>query len=104
MNNKYPPSYFESQCWYKNTYLVSQTNYICESNSVYNSGCHFTCIAMMFGITPAYLSSLLSVCNYFTIDGNGLMWDQNRPFCKIMRSLFLSIKIRKGGKKLQYLN
>lgn len=80
MNNKYPPSYFESQCWYKNTYLVSQTNYICESNSVYNAGCHFTCIAMMFGVTPAYLSSLLSDRKYFTTDDSDLMWDQNRPF------------------------
>lgn len=79
MYEKYPKSYFESQCWYENTFLVNQTNYICESNSIYNSGCHFTCLSMMLGVNPAHLSSLLGSEGYFSIDDKGLMWDNNHP-------------------------
>ncbi|MCE4937454.1 hypothetical protein [Aliivibrio fischeri] len=82
MKNWYPTYYYESQCWYRMSFLVNQTNYICESNSIYQSGCHFSCMAMILGVNPAYLANLLAVKGYFSIDCTGLMWDQNKPSIK----------------------
>jgi len=90
---------YESQCWYRNTFLVNKPSEISFGttqdntgwNNVYDGGCHFVCLAMIIGINPAYLASVLGEnTNYFTADKsidslhlNGiegsLVWDQNKP-------------------------
>jgi hypothetical protein len=88
-----------AQTWYRNTFLVSRPDQIAqvikgkrEWNNVYDSGCNFTCLAMIIGIDPARLSSELSGKKlYFDnddedyqaerLDGKReyLVWDQNAP-------------------------
>lgn len=86
-----------AQTWYKNTFLVRRPNQIAqvidhdhEWNNIYDSGCNFSCLAMMVGIDPARLASELSSHNYFFADSSlpatylagksgGLVWDQNAP-------------------------
>ncbi|MEY8200111.1 MAG: hypothetical protein RPS47_12780 [Colwellia sp.] len=89
---------YESQCWYKNTYLVQEPNQISqvikgdkEWNNIYGSGCNFVCLSMILGVNPAYLSSALMEKNgYFEEDkrlksknlknnSTLLVWDQNKP-------------------------
>lgn len=88
---------YESQCWYKNTFLVSEFHQISkvdvkdgEWNNIEGSGCHFVCLSMMIGINPAYLASKLKCSNYFKLDrslkskkldgtSSFLVWDKNEP-------------------------
>jgi hypothetical protein len=96
---------YESQCWYTNTFLVNEFRQIGrakgglrEWNNVYGSGCNFVCIAMMLGLNPAYLASLLASQRFFRLDRftpasllappRGpkasdvayLVWDDNGPY------------------------
>lgn len=86
-----------AQTWYKNTFLVQYPHQIAKAkgkhgdwNNIYDSGCNFTCLAMIVGIDPARLASLLSSQTYFLEDRNlpakylsdtkgGLVWDRNAP-------------------------
>jgi hypothetical protein len=86
-----------SQTWYKNTFLVRKPSQIGrvidgdrEWNNIYDSGCNFTCLAMIIGVDPARLASVLSSERYFFSDAtlrtkcltgkySGLVWDQNAP-------------------------
>ena len=86
-----------AQTWYKNTFLVRKPSQIGqvidgdrEWNNLYDSGCNFTCLAMIIGVDPARLASELSSENYFFSDTTlrtkyltgkygGLVWDQNAP-------------------------
>ncbi len=86
-----------AQTWYTNTFLVRRPRQIAQTvdadrdwNNVYDSGCNFTCIAMIVGIDPAYLASVLSTQRFFYADNTlsgqrlsgkrgGLVWDQNAP-------------------------
>ena len=86
-----------AQTWYKNTFLVRKPSQIGrvvdgdqEWNNIYDSGCHFTCLAMIIGVDPARLASKLSSESYFFSDATlrtkyltgkygGLVWDQNAP-------------------------
>ena len=86
-----------AQTWYKNTFLVrkpSQIGHVIDGdrewNNLYDSGCNFTCLAMIIGVDPARLASKLSSENYFFSDTTlrtkyltgkygGLVWDQNAP-------------------------
>lgn len=86
-----------SQTWYANTFLVRRPDQVGravagdrEWNNVYDSGCNFTCLAMIVGIDPGRLASELRTANYFFADRNlpakrldgrlgGLVWDQNAP-------------------------
>lgn len=90
-----------SQNWYKNTFLVSKPQQIAkvnkakgEWNNIAESGCHFTCLAMIVGIDPARLASELSSKKYFLPDPKlqanrlsdttgGLVWDQNAPHSEL---------------------
>ena len=91
---------YESQCWYKNTFLVNNFRQISratkgdrEWNNIEDSGCHFVCLSMIIGINPAYLSSKMKELKFFKPDYslkskklNGrsthLVWDQNKPDIK----------------------
>ena len=86
-----------AQTWYKNTFLVRKPSQIGrvvdgdrEWNNIYDSGCHFTCLATIIGVDPARLASKLSSESYFFSDATlrtkyltgkfgGLVWDQNAP-------------------------
>jgi hypothetical protein len=86
-----------SQCWYRNTFLVNSPEEIGhtiskdkEWNSIIDSGCNFTCLAMMIGIDPAHLATRLGEIKFFKEDPrspatcfngkrSGLVWDRNRP-------------------------
>lgn len=72
---------YHSQCWYKNSYLVNYSHQVDSENSIYNSGCHFTCVAMMLNTNPALLASELSKIKFFEKDKdeNNLVWDKNKP-------------------------
>ncbi|WP_434633140.1 hypothetical protein [Vibrio sp. SCSIO 43086] len=72
-------NYFQSQCWYRNTYLVNNHYDVVEKNNIYNSGCHFTCLSMMLNVNAAVLSSELSKQYYFEKGGSGFVWDNNKP-------------------------
>lgn len=90
-------SCYFSQTWYANTFLVSSPNQIgCaiahdrEWNNIYDSGCNFTCLAIILNIDPGRLASELRNEKYFFEDGSlpadyldgtqrGLVWDQNAP-------------------------
>lgn len=90
-----------AQTWYKNTFLVRRPDQIAQAighdrewNNVYDSGCNFTCLAMIVGIDPARLASELSSHGYFFADAQlpakhltgktaGLVWDQNAPHIRL---------------------
>lgn len=90
------PQYW-AQTWYRNTFLVNYPQEIGQAieggrewNNLHDSGCHFTCMAMIAGIDPAHLASELSAQQYFHADSslpaknfdgryNGLTWDRNYP-------------------------
>lgn len=100
------PSYF-SQTWYVNTFLVRRANQIAQAvagdrewNNICDSGCNFTCLAMILGVDPARLASELRNQNYFYADAGlpakrldgtrgGLVWDQNAPH-KGLRSVSIN--------------
>lgn len=90
--------HYFSQTWYANTFLVKRPSQIAHINSgiqggwnnIYDSGCHFTCLAMMLNIDPGRLASELRNKKYFYADENfpserlngvkgGLVWDRNAP-------------------------
>lgn len=100
---------FYSQCWYRNTFMVNlkyekkkKTNieeikrisYHDGNNQSWNniedSGCNFTCLAMIIGIDPARLATLLGEQYFFGPDENYesrylcgetgyFVWDRNAP-------------------------
>ena len=87
---------YYAQTWYRNTFLVRRPTQIGRSdkemewNNVYDSGCSFTCIAMILGVDPARLASALSNHSFFFADADypatmltgakgGLVWDCNAP-------------------------
>jgi hypothetical protein len=90
-------SRYFSQTWYANTFLVRRPNQIaraivsdCEWNNIFDSGCNFTCLAMILDVDPARLASELRNEKYFfadrslpakRLDGShrGLVWDRNAP-------------------------
>lgn len=90
------PEYW-AQTWYRNTFLVQRPEQIAKAegrhgdwNNIYDSGCNFTCLAMIVGIDPARLPSLLGSQTYFLEDQDlpakhlvdkigGLVWDKNAP-------------------------
>jgi hypothetical protein len=97
-----------AQSWYRNTYLVEHPRQIGRQrggerdwNNIHDSGCNFTCIAMMVGIDPARLASELGGRKQFfkpdretpgrTLDGRrrALVWDCNAPHARL-RSFALS--------------
>lgn len=94
-------SYY-SQAAYQNTFLVNDPREIAQAigndkewNNIKNSGCHFTCLAMIAGIDPASFASALArperaTSKYFSADRDlpardlsgadcYLVWDQNHP-------------------------
>jgi len=88
---------YESQCWYKNTFLVDEFDQISKVkkeddwNNIEGSGCHFVCLAMILEVNPAYLASKLKDKGYFSEDAGinainlkgeecKLVWDRNKPF------------------------
>ena len=96
----YEESNYQSQNWYSSTFLVHHFKDISrakksnkEWNNIEESGCHFTCISMIFGINPAYLASILRSGrkHYFLSDASlrsvrlnskedtYLVWDKNNP-------------------------
>jgi len=97
---------YESQCWYKNTFLVNKASQISQAvknerewNNIYGSGCHFVCLSTIIGINPAYLASELKELKFFGYDRSiksknlkdkktFLVWDRNEPHNK-----YKSIKI-----------
>jgi hypothetical protein len=90
-------SQYWAQTWYRNTFLVRRASQIAQTtdsdaewNNVYDAGCNFTCLAMIIGIDPAYLASVLSQQRFFYADNalkgrrlsgkqGGFVWDQNAP-------------------------
>jgi hypothetical protein len=97
-----------AQSWYRNTYLVRRPRQIARQvanerdwNNVYDSGCNFTCLAMILGLDPARLASELGRQRFFLGDREAmardlcgrlvpLVWDQNEP---LMR--FRTIRLRR---------
>ena len=89
---------YKSQCWYRNSFLVNNPSQISrvvdgdeELNNIYDSGCHFTSLAMMIGCDPSYLASIFGgEGTYFEEDDDlgsialdksetYLVWDMNKP-------------------------
>ena len=97
MKTWYPHEQYFSQAWYKNTFLVRRPTQIGKANTnerdwnnIHDTGCNFTCIAMLVGIDPARLASALSQQSFFYADyaapatmltgaTGGLVWDANAP-------------------------
>ena len=100
------PQYW-AQTWYRNTFLVRHPHDIGQAidhdhewNSIYDSGCNFTCLAMIVGIDPGRLASALSSQKVFRADRSiraryldgrkrGLVWDRNAP-CRPGQSISTS--------------
>jgi hypothetical protein len=65
---------YESQCWYRNTFLVNRFRDIAKTikggewNNIKDSGCHFVCLSMIIGINPAYMASELVNKQFFKSD------------------------------------
>lgn len=87
---------YQSQCWYRNTFLVNNHTNVVEKNNIYNSGCHFTCTAMMLNVNTAMLASELSKQYYFSKDSTGLVWDNNRPN-QIGESIYIPFLVTQHG-------
>ncbi len=86
-----------AQSFYRNTFLVDRPQQIAraeksdrEWNNVAESGCHFTCLAMIAGVDPATLADAAIRKGYYApdkelparaLDGSRgpLVWDQNVP-------------------------
>ncbi len=98
----YPSGNYKSQAWYRNTFLVQRFSQIARVvsgsaspgwNNLSDSGCHFTCLAMIIGCDPAQLASAVSAIrpDYFRPDktqtaarlNDGklipFVWDMNKP-------------------------
>ncbi|MBI5583937.1 MAG: hypothetical protein HY892_08950 [Deltaproteobacteria bacterium] len=91
------------QTWYKNSFLVRRPEQIAQArghdrewNNIHDSGCNFTCLAMMVGVDPARLSSAMAALSFFFSDRTiparyltgrtgGLVWDQNEPYSRIKK-------------------
>ena len=88
---------FYAQSFYRNTFLVDKPQQIAraeksdrEWNNIAESGCHFTCMAMIGGVDPALLADAAIKQGYYqpdkdlparALDGQRgpLVWDQNVP-------------------------
>ncbi len=88
---------FFAQSFYRNTFLVDRPQQIAraeksdrEWNNLAESGCHFTCMAMIAGVDPATLADAAIKKGYYApdkdlparaLDGarGPLVWDQNVP-------------------------
>ena len=88
-----------AQTWYRNTFLIHAPEEIAQAirgdrewNNLYDSGCNFTCLAMIVGVDPARLASAIAErtdaffepdnslpARFLTGEKGGLIWDQNRP-------------------------
>ncbi|MEA3428399.1 MAG: hypothetical protein U9Q84_04115 [Thermodesulfobacteriota bacterium] len=111
---------YYSQNWYKNTFLVRRPEQIgqainsdeIEWNNIHDSGCNFTCLAMIIGVDPARLSSELSSYSYhfFFADSElraqyligkkgGLVWDQNEPYKKVPKVVIKNFWHTKLGRR-----
>lgn len=98
----YPIENYKSQSWYRNTFLVKSFSHIAKVvsgsenkgwNNIYDSGCHFTCLAMIIGCDPASLASSCAAVkpDFFRPDPtqmgarlndkkvNLFVWDMNKP-------------------------
>lgn len=91
------------QNWYGNTFLVRRPSQIAREvngnrdwNTIADYGCHFTCLAMIIGMDPARLASILAKQRYFyansaipavTLAGKrgGIISDGNVPYHKNQR-------------------
>ena len=94
---------YYAQTWYRNTFLVRRPTQIGraiggdrEWNNLHDSGCGFTCIAMIVGVDPARLASALSTQSFFYADADfparmlngavrGFVWDGNAPNARIRK-------------------
>ena len=88
---------YHAQSFYRNTFLVNRPQEIAraeksdrEWNNLAESGCHFTCLAMIAGVDPATLADAAIKKGYYqpdkdlparALDGKRgpLVWDQNVP-------------------------
>ena len=88
---------FHAQSFYRNTFLVDRPRQIAraeaadrEWNNIAESGCHFSCLAMIAGVDPASLADAAIGSGYYrpddelparALDGRRgpLVWDQNVP-------------------------
>lgn len=88
---------YHAQSFYRNTFLVDKPQQIAraeksdrEWNNLAESGCHFTCLAMIAGVDPALLADAAIQTGYYApdkdlparaLDGKRgpLVWDQNVP-------------------------
>ena len=88
---------YHAQSFYRNTFLVDKPQQIAraeksdrEWNNIAESGCHFTCLAMIAGVDPATLADAAIQTGYYApdkdlparaLDGKRgpLVWDQNVP-------------------------
>ena len=88
---------YHAQSFYRNTFLVDKPQQIAraeksdrEWNNLAESGCHFTCLAMIAGVDPATLADAAIQTGYYApdkdlparaLDGKRgpLVWDQNVP-------------------------
>ena len=113
MHLLYP--HFHAQSFYRNTYLVDRPQQIAraekadrEWNSIDESGCHFTCLAMIAGVDPAALASAMIGRDYYSgdeelpakaLDGRRgpLVWDQNEPAKKGRRTVFAKLWLPARG-------
>ena len=86
---------YHAQSFYRNTFLVDKPQQIAraeksdrEWNNLAESGCHFTCLAMIAGVDPALLADAAIQTGYYApdkdlparaLDGKRgpLVWDQN---------------------------
>lgn len=115
-----------AQTWYGNTFLVRRPDQIAQAiksnrewNNLSDSGCHFTCLAMIVGIDPARLASTLSSDKYFFADRSlpakqvtgktgGLVWDQNEPHSRqksiVLKGIWHSRLRRSTSITIRFIN
>jgi hypothetical protein len=97
-------SQYFAQTWYRNSFLVNHPNQIAKAlspphewNSINDSGCNITCLAMIIGVDPAHFVSELCRKKFFERDFKrdngkelrakhlnnrkirGFVWDKNKP-------------------------
>lgn len=105
---------YQAQSFYRNTFLVNRPQEIAraeksdrEWNNLAESGCHFTCLAMIAGVDPATLADAAIKTGYYQPDKNlparaldgkhgPLVWDQNVPARK--GDAFTFAKVWHAGK------
>ena len=66
---------YHAQSFYRNTFLVDKPQQIAraeksdrEWNNLAESGCHFTCLAMIAGVDPALLADAAIQTGYYAPD------------------------------------